>query len=129
MKQVSLLLLALIVSVLSSFAQEEFIPEEILNDNQYEFTLYHLGDRFELHSCIDDELYQDHLVRPSVNGGRTIHRNSASGEAPLVVKGGTWENGCLIVHYSDSELPESDWLDLLVTITKLSPEQIKIIHQ
>lgn len=128
MKLTALLFSVLFVGTFSSLAQEAFIPSEIVENNQYEFILYHFGDRFELHSCLADELYQDHLIRPAIDGGRAVHRGTPD-KPPMVVTGGEWENGCLIINYTDSELPDSDWVDLLVTITKLNPQQIKLIHQ
>lgn len=106
----------------------EFIPSEILDNHQTEFILYHLDDKFELHSCISDSLYVDHLMRPPKEGKRQIN-GGKSDKTPMAVTGGQWTDECLIVHYYDSELPDSDWVDLLVEITILKADQIKLIHK
>lgn len=122
MKKLILLLVALLPVKL--YGQQNIEASE----NQYpiEFILSKDGEIFTLSSCILEEYYNPRLILPSdANPRRIVQYNED--EPPIQVIGSYWKDGCLMVDYDQSELPQEDWINLIMEFTVLKKEQIRLI--
>jgi hypothetical protein len=95
-------------------------------ETKYDFILTSKPDSFRLESCIPEDLYSPRLMLPG--GDRRIVKADVN-NPPIHVIGSSWVNNCLIVEYTDSELPDEDWIDLIRQFTVLSTNQINLVHK
>lgn len=105
-----------------------FCAMSFSQETQYDFFLISTSDGFRLESCIPLEKYNPRLIIPGISDSRKVIQVEA-GSPPIQVIGSKWENECLIVEYTDSELPDQDWIELIEVFSVLKKDQINLIHK
>jgi hypothetical protein len=107
---IKVLIFVCLFSSTSLFAQEK-----------YEFKLTKNVSSFRLESCIPYNQYNPRLVIP-----RTFVEKVEPLEGTLMmVSGGRWENGCLIVEL-DQPITDEETIDFIMVFTILTKDQIII---
>jgi hypothetical protein len=112
--------------LLSAICVWFFVANSFAQETKYDFVLYTNNDGFRLESCIPEELYSPRLMIPG--GTRRVVKADVN-NPPMHVIGSSWVNECLIVDYTDSELPDEDWIELIATFTILTKDQINLVHK